>query len=166
MQSEEQHMWDDVQAFSSERDQTIRRIGISADDEEAWHFFHTSVTSRSSTRASFFHYDYRGYAPSEPPLWSDYDLSVGVCWTEYPDVSEQRDIDVLNEEDIMMDDWDVLREVQEDAEAQRRRKELGFFLADETEHGRATDGREIEVAMVYSEEGKDSPESASYRVRH
>lgn len=108
MQSNDQHMWDDVEAFYCERNQTEQHIDIPPDDEEAWHFFHTSVTSRSATTARFFHYDYRGYTPSDPPLWSDYSLSMGVCWTEYPDSSEQREIDDINEDEISMDDWDAL----------------------------------------------------------
>lgn len=86
---------------------------------------------------------------------------MSVCWTEYPDSSEQREIeDAMNEEDILMDDWDALREVEEDAEAQRRRKELGFFLAGETEDGFPTEDRGTRVGTGYEEAITDGPESS------
>lgn len=56
-------------------------------------------------------------------------------------------------------------EVEEDVEAQRRRKELGFFLAEETENGCATEGRGTRVETGYEDASKDNPESAQDQAR-
>lgn len=138
----EHDIWGDVQAFYREREQIVQHPSISPDEYEAWRFFYTSNTSRSTTSSGpgYPNIDDRGYTP---PLWSDRPSTEAwnARWTEHPGSSEQREIDdAEDDEDIIMDSWDEAREVEEDAEATRRRKELGFFLGGETVEGCATNG--------------------------